>query len=305
MRMILAIAFLLAGLGFAAVLLQQDRNESIDPSLKKTFEVAGNIPKAADRLLSRVVPAGELDEKEFGEAIKARLRSYYGYYDQASDKAIYLKKLLDYLKPFQKKGFEYEVFLIKADYLNAFAMPGGVIAVTEGLVDKLPAEAALLGIMAHELAHVELGHCFERIRFQLLAKKLNSQTLGQLADFVIAGMVRPSFSKTQEAESDDYAFQLMKESEYDPYGVASGFNTLLKEYGARGSRADVLDDYFSSHPSLEQRSKEFSSKAELFWRSSDLQVRRYRGQQNIKTLTPMAENQYDGEWLHSFAPELY
>ncbi|TVQ81132.1 MAG: hypothetical protein EA369_00530 [Bradymonadales bacterium] len=308
MRLMLAAAFLLAGIGFSIFLVRQDRTESIDPSLKRSFEVAGNVTASADRLLSRVLPVGELDEKEFGEAIKARLRSY-PFYDQESDKARYLQKLLDDLMIYKKKDFDYEVFLSPGHFLNAFAMPGGVIVVTEGLLDGLPAEAALIGIMAHELAHVELGHCFSSVKFQLLAKKVKLESLGQLADWVIGGVLRTSFSKTQEAEADDYAFKLMRESRYDPYGLAAGFKALLDAYESRPRRRasdrGVLADYFATHPDLRQRFRTFSSKAELFWRTARSDTRRYRGQQNLKNLIPMSEQEFEGEWLQSFQAELY
>ena len=54
---------------------------------------------------------------------------------------------------------------------NAFALPGGVIIVTGGLLKTLKSEAELAAVLSHEMGHIELSHCLDTVRFQLLARK--------------------------------------------------------------------------------------------------------------------------------------
>ncbi len=72
-----------------------------------------------------------------------------------------------------------------------------------------------MSVMAHEMGHIELGHCFNAVKFELLARKTHEETLGKIADFAVPFLLHPSFSKTQENESDEYAYNLMIESQYD------------------------------------------------------------------------------------------
>jgi len=64
-----------------------------------------------------------------------------------------------------------------------FTLPSGVILVTKGLLETMQSESELVSILAHELGHIERGHCFDVVKYELLARKIKSEKLGELAIF--------------------------------------------------------------------------------------------------------------------------
>jgi predicted Zn-dependent protease len=96
------------------------------------------------------------------------------------------------------------------------------------LPGALQSEAQVVSVLAHELGHIERGHCFDKVRFELVARKVGSDTLGALADFAAQLLLRHSYSKTTEDEADEYAWELLVNSEYDPRGVGGAFESLRR-----------------------------------------------------------------------------
>lgn len=264
---------------------------STTPALAPAFQLAGESTQLIDRAASKVIPVEELDEKELGDIIAGRAHTE----PQDSATAVYLNACMSYLIRYSKQPFEYRVFVHPSDVPNAFALPGGVVYVTRGLLKTMRSESELIAVMAHEMGHIELGHCFNSVKFELLARKAHGETLGKIADFAVAFLLRPSFSKTQENESDEYAYRLMIESQYDPRGLAFAFNRLADSTGVRRENG-ILDAYFSTHPSLELRYTKFLADADQWW-SNHREERRYIGRKNLTELKTMEENPAKDEWF--------
>src|SRR5438445_9698055 len=222
----------------------------LQSTLTTSFQVLGTPVKLLDRAASRVVPVSALDERQLGDTIRARYDAQViaGDADQA-----YLDALVKDLGSFTRKPFPYRAYAISYGPPNAMALPGGVILVTRTLLGTMRSESELIAVLAHELGHVERGHCFDAVRFQLLSRKIGSDTLGALADAAARMMLRHAYSKTTEDEADKYSYELMVNSRYDPMGVGSSFGSL-RRYPRRPSQspqhADPIRDYFMSHPPL-------------------------------------------------------
>ena len=180
-RRVLVLGLLLA-LGTAlAVLLARERPATpLRSSLATPFQLLGAPVKLADRLASRVMPVGSVEERDLGDLYRRRFEAAIpaGDADQA-----YLDRLMAALRPFARRPFPYRAF--RAGPLggpNALALPGGVILVSDELLIDLGSEAELLAVLAHEIGHIELGHFFDAVRFQLLGRRSGSESLGTLAD---------------------------------------------------------------------------------------------------------------------------
>ena len=93
----------------------------------------------------------------------------------------------------------------------------------------------LVAVLAHELGHIEQGHCVDAVKFRLLAEKLGERTFGQIVDFAVQMLVAHSFSKTQEDEADEYAYTAVVNGPYDPRGVGDSFRSLLPSCSNIGS----------------------------------------------------------------------
>lgn len=156
--------------------------------------------------------------------------------------------------------WEWEINVISTDELNAWAMPGGKMAVYTGLIDKLKlTDAELAAILGHEIAHALREHSRERISRQLAtsaAVGIGAAILGVgqgSAD--LAGMVadvtfnRPN-SRTHESEADAIGAELAARAGYDPHGAVSVWEKMLKAGGGGPP------EFLSTHPSPENRLKQ-------------------------------------------------
>lgn len=289
---------LAVGTALAVLLARERPSTPLRSSLATPFQLLGAPVKLADRLASRVVPVGSVEERDLGDLYRRLFEAAIpaGDGDQA-----YLDRLMAALRPFAHRPFTYRAY--RAGPLgepNALALPGGVILVSDELLRDLGSEAELVAVLAHEIGHIELGHCFDAVRFQLLGRRSGSESVGEVADLARGLLVRHSFSKAEEHEADAYAFTLLASSRYDPSAVGSAFASLQRAEERSGSRgrseeADLLRDYFSSHPPLPLRREEFRQEAAAWWRRHP-QERRYVGIANLRRRQPLERLALPGEW---------
>ena len=263
-RVIILAGLVLLGGALATVLFIGEVQPPVKPTASSAFQVFGETVRIVDRLASRAMPVSDFDEAALGEA-------YSGWYASEEQSAAeeYVNAVLAEMAAFRQKDFEYHASIVPWSAPNAMALPGGVIFVTEGLMETLDNEAQLAAILAHEVGHIELSHCVDAVKYEIVAKKLGIQTLGEIADFAVDFMIGYSFSKTQEHEADLYAWKRLSNSRYDPGAVGGSFEAMLRwkeDAGISGYEPGLFRDYFASHPPLEVRAHEFGSRAERWWR---------------------------------------
>jgi predicted Zn-dependent protease len=288
------------GVALAVVVYLDRPSAPLRATLAPFFQLAGHATKTADSLLARVMPIDALDEKAFGEALALKIRM--GVSPDDPDQ-IYLNELMAQITAFAKKPFQYRVLVSASQVPNAFALPGGTIVVTRGLLSTLESESEVVSVLAHETGHIELGHCFNDIKFELLSRKVKMESLGKLADLGLDILIHHSFSKTQENEADEYAYELLLHSPYDPSAAGSAFTSFRSYMTARGSyrqreeQVDFIRDYFSSHPPMVLREKKYSEKAKNWW-NKHKQEKRYVGKVNLRSrVTYYRNNSIPDEWI--------
>src|SRR5687767_15612836 len=141
--------------------------------------------------------------------------------------------------------------------VNAFALPGGPIFITEGLLRQLTSEAQLAGGLGHEIGHVIARHSSERLAKQQLTQGLLGALVVGSGDYttaqigqVVGSMINMSYGRDDELESDAYGIRIMAEAGYDPRAMIRVMEVLAKASG--GSRQP---DFFSTHPAPENRAE--------------------------------------------------
>jgi predicted Zn-dependent protease len=140
--------------------------------------------------------------------------------------------------------------------VNAFALPGGPIFVTEGLLGVLASEAELAGVLGHEIGHVIARHSSERLAKAKLTQGLigaatvgtGDYTTAQLGQ-VVGNMINMKYGRDDELESDRLGIRIMAEAGYDPRAMISVMEKLAKASGG-GSRQP---EFVSTHPHPENR----------------------------------------------------
>jgi Zn-dependent protease with chaperone function len=141
---------------------------------------------------------------------------------------------------------------------NALALPGGIIVVTDEMVQTTANDAEFLAVVAHEMGHVH-GHHAMRLVLQssglaVLMTALAGDAVGTtiLAAAVPAILLRTRYSRQFESEADDYAFALLKRHGRSPQAFADLLRRLSLD-AREPVDAHSLRQYLSTHPATEDR----------------------------------------------------
>jgi len=169
--------------------------------------------------------------------------------------------------------FQYRFTILNTPVVNAFALPGGYVYVTRGLLALASNEAELAGVMAHEIGHVNARHTAERMaaaqvsQLGLLAGAVGAAVLGlpgevlQLGQSVAVAAIQ-SYSRSQELEADTLGIRYMSRAGYDPDGMATFLSTLreqsMVEAQMQGLPPGKVDEYniMATHPRTIERVEE-------------------------------------------------
>jgi predicted Zn-dependent protease len=147
--------------------------------------------------------------------------------------------------------------------LNAFALPGGQVFITEGLLEKLEDDAQLAGVLGHEIGHVINRHAAEHMATGQLGQLMtmavgvaatDEQGRGQRAAMVAAminQMLQLKYSRNDELEADRVGMDYMTQAGYDPAAML-GVMRILSD-ASKGGRTPAI---LSTHPYPEQRLEE-------------------------------------------------
>ena len=161
-----------------------------------------------------------------------------------------------------RPDFEYQFRVVNQPAPNAFALPGGYIAITRGLMAKLENEAQLAAVLGHEVAHVTARHSvqgMQRGTLTQLAIAVLSQAAGEAeyaplalqAGQVGAMLLENSFSRDQERESDRIGIDYIVAAGYDPQGAIGLQEVFLRM--EKQQQPDWLNNLFRTHPFSAER----------------------------------------------------
>lgn len=154
----------------------------------------------------------------------------------------------------------YSFTVLEDPMINAFALPGGPVYITTGILAKLKDEAELAAVMSHEIGHIVRQHGIKRLQRQVAANLGLEVLLGMLsankAQFV-AAFAGPASSllflrngREAELESDEQGMKIASSAGYDPSAMIGVQQMLM----AAGGKSDALfGDILSSHPASESR----------------------------------------------------
>lgn len=167
----------------------------------------------------------------------------------------------------RRKKITYRFRIVDAPAPNAFALPGGYVFITTGMLAVIDSEAELAMVLGHEIAHVDLRHCIERYQSAVRLRKLG---LGPAADLVLVARlpIAQIYRREQELDADAEGLSLAVQAGYDPRAAAAFTSRLASAVGrepvpsapARAPLAELtqaaggaLSEYFRSHPLFAER----------------------------------------------------
>jgi predicted Zn-dependent protease len=164
----------------------------------------------------------------------------------------------------ERPDIRYRVTILNSPAINAFALPGGTLYVTRGLIALANDDSELASVLAHEMAHVIARHAAIReaqVRQAMIVSRVISDVvqdpdLGALA-LAKNKISLAAFSRDQELEADAVGVGISARAGYDPYGASRFLATMgryaaLRSGGATSANKDQVD-FISSHPATPER----------------------------------------------------
>jgi predicted Zn-dependent protease len=211
----------------------------------------------------------------------------------------YLGDLVETIRPLMSDPQRYpsiKVYLAKSPECEARVFPGGSLVMFEGMIETAENEAALVGMVGHELAHLDRGHLLADLRRVRLAEETFSNGPGPQSpgEFFDAGTLlvrlwtRP-FRPEHEAEADRDGARWAYLAGYDPRELAALF---LRARDRSDRPRLALPWFLQSHPPLEERHQAVTDvyrelqqqnpSASLYVGEENLRTRRARGSQRVQ-----------------------
>ena len=225
----------------------------------------------------------ERDEINLGRETDVQVVQEYGIYEDPK-LAAYLDDICQRLgKVSHRSQLAYHFKILDASVVNAFAVPGGYVYFSRGILAALNSEAELVGVMGHEIGHIAARHSAQQYSKAQLAQvglgvgAILTESLPIISSLTQlgVGMLFLRFSRDNERQADDLGVEYSSKAGYDAIQMANFFETL--ERMNPGSDRSGLPGWFSTHPSPEDRvqavrvrAKEWQQRLEL----KDLKVNR-------------------------------
>jgi predicted Zn-dependent protease len=157
---------------------------------------------------------------------------------------------------------DYRFYVLVDDDINAFAAPGGYVYVNTGTILEARNVAELAGVLGHEIGHVARHHLARNLgrrrtanaarQIGVVAAAIAAGPAGASAASLLGGLASlaalNSFGRGAEREADAFAVEVLPEAGYDPEGLLSFFQTLLRRRNETASGS-----FLSDHPATEER----------------------------------------------------
>lgn len=153
---------------------------------------------------------------------------------------------------------QYTITVLDTADVNAFALPGGYIYVTRGILALANDTSEIAAVLAHEMAHVVLHHArarSNRQRSDQIVDKVMTGVLGSDASTAQqkSRLAMAAFSQQQELEADQKGIEIASQAGYDPAAAARFLGTMGRFSRFSTGNSAQADDFLSSHPSTPDR----------------------------------------------------
>lgn len=154
-----------------------------------------------------------------------------------------------------KTDYDLRFVVVNNEQKNAFALPGGRIVIYTGILEEMKHHSELMGLLAHEVSHVNHRHSLRAIFRQLstyLFVSLIFNDLSAVSSIVVdqaQQLQSLSYSRSLEREADLEGLELMLHNRYDPMGMPNLFKSMI---GGEDKGAEI-PEFMSTHPLTNER----------------------------------------------------
>ena len=212
---------------------------------------------------SEFVLISQSDEIKMGQqAYVPAQQSQGGVYDVDPELTRYVRDVGERLAEQAAQPLPYEFVVLNNSVPNAWAMPGGKIAINRGLLTELNSEAELAAVLGHEIVHADARHSAKQQTTGILSQVLvvtaavvtSDSDYGNIAvgsASAASQLLSATYGRGAELESDKYGMQYMSRAGYDTSGAITLQETFVRL--SEGRKSDWVSGLFASHPPSQER----------------------------------------------------
>jgi len=195
----------------------------------------------------------ESQEINMGKSYDPQVTASYGVYQDEKLQAFITKKGKEMAAISHRPNLPYEFKIVDSPVVNAFAVPGGFVYFTRGIMAHFNNEAEFAGVLGHEIGHITARHSAKQYSNQMLGQVLFigglivSEDFRNFADIANTGMglLFLKFGRDNESESDMLGVDYSSQIGYDASEMADFFNTLKRMKDDSGQSTPT---FLSTHP---------------------------------------------------------
>lgn len=195
----------------------------------------------------------ETQEIAMGAESDPQIIAQFGLYENEALQAYIAEKGQEMAAISHRPDLDFTFRVLDSDVVNAFAVPGGYVYFTRGILAHFNNEAQFAGVLGHEIGHITARHSAQQYTRQMLAQiavmggMIASERFRGFAQEAMMGMelLFLKFSRTHESESDVLGVYYSTQTGYDAHEMAGFFRTLDRMSGSGEGR---LPEFLSTHP---------------------------------------------------------
>jgi predicted Zn-dependent protease len=232
-----------------------------------------------------LVLLSESQEIAIGRSEDANVRKQYGVYENPALQQ-YVSEIGQRLaKAGHRPGIEYQFSVVDSPEVNAFALPGGYIYITRGIMAYLNSEAELAAVLGHELGHVTARHSVQQLTAPTAANiganilqifvPQSRGVLGGNAISVLGGALLSGYGREHELEADRLGAEYLARTGYDPQAMVKVVGVLKNQelFDAEVAKAEgrsprAYHGLFASHPDNDTRLQQVVGEAARYKQAS-------------------------------------
>ncbi len=246
------------------------------------------------------VTMSEAQEISTGRSEDKKVREQYGSYDDPALQR-YVNDIGQRLaKASHRAGLQYQFLVVDSPEVNAFALPGGYIYITRGILAYLNSEAELAAVLGHEIGHVTARHSVQQLSaataanlgasvLQIFVPQIRNSA-GDALVSTLGGALLSGYGREHELEADRLGAEYLARTGYDPQAMIKVVGVLKNQElfdaevaKAEGREARAYHGLFASHPDNDTRLQEVVREAAKF-KSAENRINREVFMRNIERM---------------------
>ncbi len=237
------------------------------------LQACSTNPATGKQQFTALMPPSQ--ENQVGAQEHAKIIEQFGLYDNQAVASYVQKVGSKVTQRTERPDVQYKFFVIDSPIVNAFALPGGYIYISRGLLALANNEAQLAAVLSHEAGHITGRHSAERysrgvvtsLGAGLIGAAIGSAQASQALG-TGANLFMSAYSRDQENEADSLGLRYMTQGGYDPDEMSSFLSSLQAQSGLEsrlaGKESNAASSYFSTHPATGDRVRKTLAEGKAF-----------------------------------------